>query len=168
MSRYFILLLCFLGLSCSPQNAFDPRTVETDAGAAVFRQLMADCPYTTPERPVCLTIGPGQTALSPAFKDRFADLKDRLLAHNQIAVTVLSGKARVQQKSTTTTAGPLVLLLQVSEMKSTGGGYEAIAAWAFKDDLMRRKYLVTPEADGKFKVTAGDIIEEKKAEKSAE
>jgi hypothetical protein len=168
MLRFLLLICCFLGLSCSPKNAFDPRTVETDAGAAVFRQLLADCPHNAPERPVCLTIGPGQTALSPAFKERFVDLKDRLLAHNQVAVTVLNGKARVQQKSTSTTAGPLVLLLQVSEMKSGGGGYEAIGAWAFKDEMVRRKYTVTQQADGSFKAAAGDIIEEKKAEKPAE
>ena len=162
MPRLILLLVCFLGFSCSKQNVFDPRTVENDAGAALFRQLLADCPYNTPERPVCITIGPGQTAPSPEFKARFADLKDRLLAHNQIAVTNLTGKPRVQAKSTGLTAGPLVILLQVSEMKSAGGNYEGTAAWAYKDDMVRQKYTVTPQTDGSFKATAGEILEEKK------
>ncbi len=163
MSRFLILLSCCLVLSCSKQITFDPRTVETDAGAAVVRQLIEDCPHKADDRVMCLTIGPAQTAISPAFKEKFPQFKDRLLPHNQVAVTVLGDKARVQQKSTGLVAGPLVLLLQVSEMNSVGGGYEAIAAWAYKDDMMRRKYTVTPQSDGSFKATAGDVLEEKKA-----
>ena len=168
MSRLILLLGCCLLFSCSKHITFDPRTVETEAGAAVVRQLIDDCPYKAADRPMCLTLGPAQLAVSPAFKEKFPEFKDRLLAHNQVAVTVLGDKARVQQKSTGLVAGPLVLLLQISEMNSASGGYEAIAAWAFKDDLMRRKYIVTAQPDGSFKATAGDILEQKKAPESAE
>ncbi len=159
--RLLIFLTSLLLASCRREPGFDPRTVETDAGAAVVRQLLADCPHYTAERPLCLTIGPAQEQISPEFKARFPELKDHLLEHKEVTVTVLNNKQRVQQRSSTTTAGALVLLLQLAELKSAGGSYEATAAWSYKDDLRRRKYTATAQPDGRFVVTPGAVLEEK-------
>lgn len=156
-----VLVLQLFVVSCSRRDAFDPRTVETDAGAALVRQLIADCPHHSDTRKMCLTLGPDQAPASEAFLGRFPDLKPRFLKHNQVTVLSLNGKTRVLEKSTGMTTGDLVLLMQVSDMVSAGGKFQAVAAWAYKDDMMRRKYTITPEADGKFKVEAGEIIEQK-------
>lgn len=156
-----VLLLAFSLIGCSSGEKFDPRTVETDAGAALFRHLMKECPLVNDTTKVCLTIGAEQAAPSNEFLTRFADMKDRLLKHNQITVISLNGKSRVIERSDTMVTGNLALLLQITEMNSASGGYQAVAAWAFKDDMMRRKYTVTPTEGGAFTITPGDIIEQK-------
>ncbi len=163
MPRILIFLLGLLLTSCSRTETFDPRSIETDAGAALFRRILQDCPHSTDDRKMCLTLGPGQLPPSEEFLGRFPDLKSRILRHNQVTVTNIGGKSVVQEKSTpdSVLAGHLIILLQISELKSAGGNYEAVGAWAYKDEMMRRRYTVSPEPDGKFKIEPGEILEQK-------
>ena len=161
MFRLFAAGLCFLLSACQPKDAFDPRTVETEAGAALVRAVLADCPETNDQRKMCLTLGPQQAAASEAFLKRLPDLLPRMLPHNRVTVLALNGKPRVLEKSNGITTGDLIILLQITEIKPANGNYQAIAAWAFKDSLRRRNYTILTNADGTFKVEPGGVIEEK-------
>lgn len=161
MFRLFAAGLCFLLSACQPKDAFDPRTVETEAGAALIRAVLADCPETNDQRKLCLTLGPQQAAASEAFLKRLPDLLPRMLPHNRVTVLALNGKPRALEKSNGITTGDLIILLQITEIKPANGNYQAIAAWAFKDSLRRRNYTILTNADGTFKVEPGGVIEEK-------
>lgn len=159
-----VLLFCLIGLflgACSNQSDNNHRVVQSDAGAALFRHLMANCPHMTETRKLCLTIGPEQAAPTEEFLAKFSDFQSRLLKHNQITVTSLEGKSRVLERTTGMLSGELVLLLQVSEMTSAGGNYHAVAAWAYKDDMVRQRFTIIPGENGTFKIEAGEIIEKR-------
>jgi hypothetical protein len=157
-----LLFLCGLLLvACGQKTPPIVSIVESDVGAALFRQILADCPHATPDRKICLVIGPAQLSPSPSFLARFSDLKPRVLKPSQVTILNLGGKSRPVERSTTMKSGDLVLLLQVSELTSAGGNYEAVGAWAYKDDMMRRKYKISSQTDGTYKIEAGEILEEK-------
>lgn len=163
----FSILLFLLSIlpSCKKAELVDRRVLETDAGAALIRQLVADCPHSQPTRKMCIVLGPEQAPPSEEFLNRFSEFKGRLLKHNQVTGTNVFGTFRVMEKTSGVMAGDLVLLLQIGEIQSAGGGYQAIGAWAYKDDMVRRRYTLTPEADGKFKIEQGEILEQKTGEK---
>lgn len=159
-----LFLLCLIGLflgACSNQSAIKKRAVESDAGAALFRHLIAHCPHTTETRKMCLTIGPEQAAPTDEFLAKLPEFQSRLLKHSQITVTSLEGKSRVLERTKSMISGELVLLLQVSEMTSAGGNYRAVAAWAYKDDMVRQRFTIIPGENGNFKIEDGEIIEKR-------
>lgn len=161
MPRLLLLTLSLLLLACQRQEAFDPRTMENAAGAALVRAVLADCPHYSEERKMCLTLGADQAPASEEFLNRFPDLRARLLPHNRVTVLALSGKPRALEKTAGVTTGDLIILLQISELTAAGGNYQAIAAWAYKDAIRRRHYALTTQSDGTFKVEPGAVIEEK-------
>lgn len=161
MFRLLAAGLCLFVSACQPKDAFDPRTVETDVGAALVRAVLADCPEAKNQRKMCLTLGPQQSAASEGFLKRFPDLLPRMLPFNHVTVLALNGKPRVLEKSDGITIGDLIILLQITEIKPAGGNYQGIAAWAFKDSMRRRYYTIVSKADGTFEVEPGAVIEEK-------
>ncbi|MBP7950932.1 MAG: hypothetical protein KA004_14870 [Verrucomicrobiales bacterium] len=165
MPRFFPAILCLLLAACSKSEPqLDPRSLETDAGEAVLRKLFADCPpKARAAKSACLVLGPSQMEASAEFQNRLANLGPRLLPHKDVTITGLSGKVRVHEKPQGNEAVSLVLLLQITEITGTPPNQKAVAAWAFKDSMMRRSYSIRSDR-GTLTVSPGDIIEQKSGE----
>ncbi len=143
---------------CGEKYVFDPRTVENSTGEAVLRHVFAECPHKAEAKALGVVLGEAQDPPSEEFRKRFANLGPRLLKHEEIVVRGVGGKIRVQERTSAGEPGELVLLLQITDLKQMGDHQEAVAAWAYKDEMQRRRYSVSG-AEGKWTVQTGEVVE---------
>lgn len=163
MPRLFCLLLYCLLAGCSGKATFDPRSVESDAGEALLRKVFADCPHAAQVKAACIVLGPAQEAASTDFLKRLENLGPRLLSHKEVTITSLNGKVRVHEKPRGNEPVNLVLLLQIAELSGKGAERTAVAAWAYKDEMIRREYALRLE-NGSWTAAGGRILEQKSGE----
>lgn len=152
-----ILLLPILALSAcdSGGDGGEPMLeIESDAGEAVIRHLIAKLPDPSPGVPKVFAIAKGEiftrgvvTPVSTAFHQRFDDLKLRFVSANSLEETepdhmIVDSQSRLAP-----------YLLQVRKLVSRGAGnVEAEVGWAYKKHFERWRYTLE-QREGKAVIT---------------
>ncbi len=144
-----------------PPPPFQPTEYETPAATAVLRQVLGDAIAAGSAAQVgIIVLGPQLEDSTPAFREPFADTGLRWFSAKDMTNVWVGPVARVIEKSTK--LQPLQLQLFSVESRPDGA-QDIVAAWAFEDKMVRRRYLATPAATGEgWTVQPLEIVEEKK------
>lgn len=161
--RQLLLLLPFLVLpACDSGGDGGPPSVEieSDAGEAVIRHLIAKLPDPAPGVPKVYAIAKGEiftrgvvTPVSTAFHQRFDDLKLRFVSANSLEETepdhtIVDSQSRLAP-----------YLLQVRKLASTGAtSFDAEVGWAYKKHFERWRCTLE-QREGKTVVTSETRLE---------
>lgn len=168
MTRHAFLswvLLCLTLPSCGKKNAtpFDPTTYETPAVAATLHHVLTEAKAAGVEAKVgIIVLGARMHDTTPAFREHFGDTGITWHAGSDMTQVWVGPIARVIEK----TSKLQPVQLQVSEVEwrdatQPNGAQEIVAAWAFEDRMVRRRYVATPETTGSWKIEPREIVEQK-------
>lgn len=161
--RQFLFLLPILVLSScdSGGDGGAPSVeIESDAGEAVIRHLIAKLPDPAPGVPKVYAIAKGEiftrgvvTPASTAFQQRFDDLKLRFVSANSLEETepdhtIVDSQSRLAP-----------YLLQVRKLATTGTTtLEAEVGWAYKKHFERWRFVLE-QREGKTVVISETRLE---------
>ena len=95
---------------------------------------------------------------TPAFRAKFPEAGLQWFSTQSLATVWVGPMARVVEKSTQLQPFQLQVF---SVTPSPDGTQEIIAAWAFEDRMLRRRYRATPAPNGQWDVQPLDVIEQK-------
>lgn len=161
-TRRILLLLpaALLLAGCNPNRRppIDPGPLQTPAAEAVLRHVLATCPVKAEAKMAVIGIGEALAEARPDFVEKFKDVPGlEFLPHIRVVAGMAGGKSRRYDEKTELP----VLELQMGEITAPDkdGVQKAVAAWAFKDDAVRKRYEVKPKADGGFEVKELENIE---------
>ena len=150
------LLTCVTFSACRQRNAIDPATLQTPAAEAVLRYMLEHCPKRAEAELAVIGVGENLAAPLPEFVDRLRDVKGiTFIDHNRVVAGMVGGKSRRfdEQKDEP------VLELQIGSLsEAEAGRQEAVAAWAFKDDAVRKRLEVKAKADGGYEIRELETI----------
>lgn len=151
--RFLIATTCLLGFTaCNPnkRNPTDPATLQTPAGEAALRYMIDHCPLRAEAKLAVIGVGELLAPPQPAFVERFRDISGlTFIDHRRVVAGMVGGKSRRFDES----SGEPVLELQIGSLTETSNGsQEAVAAWAFKDDAVRKRLEVKPKAEGGYDI----------------
>ncbi|HYF36335.1 MAG TPA: hypothetical protein VD994_13655 [Prosthecobacter sp.] len=159
-------LLCLTAAAlagCKPVDQHGVRLAEyeSDATEALVREILRTLPDPNPGVPKSYAIALGEIVLgrdfTPAsieFVKRFADLKLRIISASVLATiepdnTIADPEQRIA-----------AYVLQIRVMKRVdAAAWEYEAAWSYKKHFQRKKWRVTLEKDGKYKVEDLGVLE---------
>jgi hypothetical protein len=138
---------------------FDPADYETPAAEAVLRRLLED---TTEERKPAkvgvIVLGERMKDSTPAFRQKFPDTGLEWFSAASLTTVWVGPVPRVVERSTQLQP----FQLQVSSVsRRDHGAVEVVAAWAYEERMMRRRFLVTEPAAGPPTVQPLEIIDQK-------
>lgn len=156
--RILLLLSAALLAACNPNRRppVDPEPLQSPAAEAVLRHVIATCPVIKEAELAVIGIGDSLAQARPEFVERFKDVKGlEFLEHTRVVAGMAGGKSRRYDEKT----DKPVLELQVSQVTGPKDGVQQIvAAWAFKDDAVRKRYEVTPKTGGGFDIKELETI----------
>ena len=160
-----IALLALTACGGRDEPAFDPAPYETPAAAAVLRQVLVEARAAQADSKVgIIVVGERMNDATAAFRQRFADTGITWHPGADMTQVWVGPVARVIEK--TTKLQPIQL--QVTSVTprdpaKTAGAAEVVAAWAYEDRMLRRRYLATPAADGTWTIQTLETLEQKPA-----
>jgi hypothetical protein len=138
--------------------------LETDRAEALIRFVYERCPFKKEAEVAALVLTAEHQEPSAGFQERFKNLGVRFIPYRQIQAVRLADVTRIVEAKAGPNGRALVLLLQVTEIsKNPDGTYAAVAAWAYKDSLSRKEYVLKPKGEGAagFEISEGRVLEEK-------
>lgn len=154
------LVFTLMAACRQPPPPVDPAAFETPAAATVLRHVMQEARAAGNTAQVgVIVLGPRLEDSTPEFRAQFQDAGLQWFSTDNLTHVWVGTVARVIEK--TTKLQPLQLQIYSVENRDDGA-QEVIAAWAFEDKMVRRRYLATPQTDGGWHVEALEVVEEKK------
>lgn len=154
LRRSFLTLTAALLTACSDGDkapTVDHRTLESPIGEAVLRHMLNLCPHRTEAKQLTIVLGPLQDSASTEFENKFADTGLTVTPSAKLVAGAVNGAVRVFDG--TTNQAPIILqITSLTPEESNPANFEAIAAWAWKDNAQRLKLRVLTKPD-----TAPDI-----------
>jgi hypothetical protein len=161
--RFFYALIFFSLVACerpgTPGRA-DPSQFETEAGEAVLRQVMVDAAIVKDKTKIAiLVLGERMDDSTPEFRARFASWGYKFITGSQMSKVWVGNHARVVEKE----SGLQPLQLQLSQVRRQGDGSEEFsAAWAYGEQMQRRRYVAKKDpSTAAWVVEAKEILEQK-------
>ncbi len=158
IQRLLLLFSAALLAACNPNRRppVDPEALQSPAAEAVLRHVIATCPAIKEVELAVIGIGDTLAQARPDFVERFKDVSGlEFLDHIRVVAGVAGGKSRRYDEKT----DKPVLELQISQMTGPKDSVQqAVAAWAFKDDAVRKRYEVTPKTGGGFEIKELEAI----------
>lgn len=143
-----------------PPPPVQPADFETPAAAEVLREVMQEAKDTQQAPQVgVIVLGPQLQDSTPEFRAQFTDSGLQWFSSENLTNVWVGPVARVIEK--TTKLQPLQLQL-FSVEKLADGAEEIVAAWAFEDKMVRRRYRATAQSGGGWSIQPLEIVEEKK------
>jgi hypothetical protein len=157
--RHLLLLTTALLAACNPHRRppVDPATLQTPAAEAVLRYVITTCPAKAQAKFAVIGIGENLGQPRPDFVEKFKDVEGlEFLEHTRVVAGMAGGKSRRFDEKTEQP----VLEVQISSITEPKNGVqEAVAAWAFKDDAVRKRYEVKAKEGGGFDIKELETIE---------
>ena len=170
MTRRFLLaalaVLPLVGAvtSCNRSGKVAPADhamLESPMGEAVVRFMLTEADDVRQRAKLAvLVIGEGMEESSAAFRARFGDAGLNLVDGSTLTKVWVGPEARIVEKK----SGLQPLQLQLtSATRRTDGGWEVIAAWAYGDRFVRKRYVASQPAgeSGPWKIEPLELIAEK-------
>lgn len=160
-----ILLLALNACGRRKEPAFDPAPYESPAAVAVLRHVLAEARAAQADSKVgIIVLGERLHDATPAFRQQFADTGITWHSGTDMTQVWVGPVARVIEKSTKLQP----IQLQVTSVTSRNPGqtpsaHEVVAAWAYEDRMVRRRYLATPASNGTWTIQTLETIEQKPA-----
>lgn len=151
-----LLILLPIGLisgACRRQEVpkADLPALQSSAGEAVLRRVLADCPGRPDAKLLTVVVGEMQETPSEEFTHRFADAGIPLVSPRRLEAGMAEGKVRIFDRETN--LPPLILQLSsLTPEKETPANLRAVAAWTYKGDASRWSYRVLPKPEGGWEV----------------
>ena len=169
--RFFQPLLCLLtGLllmltACGrkPAPVFDATPYETPAAAAVLRQVLAEARAAQADSKVgVIVLGERLNDATPAFRQRFSDTGVAWHPGSDMTQVWVGTIPRVIEKKSKLQPIQLqVVSVTKRDPASATSAEEVVAAWAYEDRMVRRRYLATPGPDGAWTIQTLETIDQK-------
>ena len=141
---------------CEPRDAAGGRLseYESDATEALVREILRTLPDPNPGVPKSYAISLGEivrgrdfTPASVPFMQRFADLKLRLISAS-VLTTVEPGNIIADPDLRVA-----AYVIQIRSMKRVDGAvWEYETAWSYKQSFQRKRWRMTRQEDGSYKV----------------
>jgi hypothetical protein len=154
-------LLSGSGCQRKKEPPFAAADYETPAAEAVLHRLLKDEAEARKDAKVgVIVLGEQMKDSTPAFRERFPEAALQWFSTQSLATVWVGPIARVVEKSTQLQPFQLQVF---SVTSSPDGTQEIIAAWAFEDRMLRRRYRATPAPNGHWNVQPLDVIEQKGA-----
>jgi hypothetical protein len=152
-------LLSGSGCQRKKEPPFDAADYETPAAEAVLHRLLKDEAEARKEAKVgVIVLGEQMRDSTPAFRAKFPEAGLQWFSSGSLATVWVGPVARVVEKSTQLQP----FQLQIFSVSSRNdGAQEVIAAWAYEDRMVRRRYLATPTPGGQWDVKPLDVLEQK-------
>lgn len=167
-SLFFLLVGSFLALTaCGGKSSppFDPSPYETPSALAVLREVLREAREAQAISTVgVVMLGEKLNDSTPAFRAALKDTGIQWHPGADITQVWIGPIARVIEK--TSKLQPIQLqVVSVSkrDAASSASAEEVVAAWAFEDRMVRRRYLATPATGGSWSVQALEIVEQRPA-----
>ncbi len=170
MTRRFLLaalaVLPLAGLStaCNRTKKVAPAdhaALETPMGEAVARFLLTEADDARQRAKLAvIVVGEGMEDASAAFRARFADTGLTFVEGSSLTQVWVGPEARIVEKK----SGLQPIQLQLtSATRRPDGGWEIIAAWAYGDRFVRKRYVASQPTgeSGPWKIEALEVIAEK-------
>jgi len=171
--RYFQPLWCLLtGLllvlpACGRKQppAFDPAPYETPAAAAVLRQVLEEARAAQADAQVgVIVLGERLHESTLAFRQQFSDTGITWHPGSDLTQVWVGTIARVIEKKSKLQPLQLqVVSVTRRDPASPVSAEEVVAAWAFEDRMVRRRYLASPGAAGAWTIQTLETIDQKPA-----
>lgn len=153
LRRTFLLLAAALLTACSdgsPQTP-DHKELETSTGEAVLRHMLELCPQRKEAKQLTIVLGPLQDSASTDFENKFADSGLVITPSRKLVAGAVNGEVRIFDGSTN--QAPIILqLTSLTPESANPANFEAIAAWAYKDQAQRLRLRVLPAPDNKWEI----------------
>lgn len=154
--RMIFRILLFLPLlllsACGYKQPAPSHTeLESSAGEAVLRYVLDHCPRKTEAKQIVIVLGESMDAATPAFEKKFADTGLVVTPFHRMEAGMANGKTRTYDGVTQEPA----IVLQLSSLAAVDGNsadFQAVAAWAWKDEAKRFHYKVRTLPDGTFEI----------------
>jgi len=153
LSRFLLLLSALVLAACSSGETpgASHRDLESPAGEAVLRHVLALCPHVAEAKQLTIVLGPLQDSASTGFENKFADTQLTVTPARRLVAGAVNGEVRVFDGST----NQAPILLQITSLTpepANPANFEAVAAWAWKDKAQRYKLRVLPKPDKGFEI----------------
>ena len=159
------LLLVLTACGRKPAPAFDPAPYETASAAAVLRQVLSEARAAQADAKVgVIVLGDRLHESSPAFRAQFSDTGITWHPGSDLTQVWVGTIARVIEKKSKLQPLQLqVVSVTRRDPASLSSPEEVVAAWAFEDRMVRRRYLATPGTDGTWSIQPLETIDQKPA-----
>lgn len=143
--------------------AFDAAPYETPASAAVLRQVLGEAKVAGAESKIgVIVLGKNLNDATPAFRQQFADTGIEWHPGTDMTQVWVGPIARVVEKKSKLQPVQLqVVSVAKRDPASAAGPEEVVAAWAFEDRMVRRRYLATAGTDGIWSIQLLETIDQK-------
>ena len=157
------LLLMLTACGRRPAPVFDATPYETPAAAAVLRQVLAEARAAQADAKVgVIVLGERLNDATPAFRQQFTDTGITWHPGSDMTQVWVGAIARVIEKKSKLQPIQLQVVGVTKRDPAAGASAEeVVAAWAFEDRMVRRRYLATPAADGTWTIQTLETIDQK-------
>jgi len=171
MFRIRLLVLGSLAASLLTLNAcsrraappFDPQPYESAAAAAVLRHVLAEARTAQADAKVgIIVVGERLNDASETFRQQLADPGITWHPGTHMTQVWVGPVARVIEKSSK--LQPLQLQIHSVTQRdpaNPNSPEEIVAAWAYEDRMVRRRYLATPADNGSWSIQTLETIDQK-------
>lgn len=157
------LLVTLTGCGRKSAPPFDATHYETPAAAAVLRHVLAEARATQADSKVgVIVLGERLNDASPGFRQQLSDAGIIWHPGTDMTQVWVGPIARVVEK--TSKLQPLqlqVVSVTKRDPSAAGSAEEVVAAWAYEDRMVRRRYLATPGPAGIWSVQPLETIDQK-------
>jgi hypothetical protein len=151
--------------ACGRKSAppFDATPYETPAAAAVLRHVLTEARAAQADSKVgVIVLGERLNDATPGFLQQLADTGIDWHPGTDMTQVWVGPIARVVEKSSKLQPLQLqVVSVTRRDPSATTSAEEVVAAWAFEDRMVRRRYLATPGPDGVWSVQPLETIDQK-------